>query len=156
MSVIKEFREFAVKGNVIDLAVGVIIGAAFGKIVDSVVRDLIMPIVGLAFGKLDFSQYFLALGQIPAGTPQTLDAVRQAGVPVLAYGSFITVAINFTILAFIIFLMVKQINRLKSLAEREKQTEALQAPPPPSPEVELLKEIRDTLKSGGSSRTPPI
>ncbi len=156
MSVIKEFREFAVKGNVIDLAVGVIIGAAFGKIVDSVVRDLIMPIVGLAFGKLDFSQYFFALGQVPAGTPQTLDAVRQAGVPVLAYGSFITVAINFTILAFIIFLMVKQINRLKSLAEREKQAEALQAAPPPNPEIELLKEIRDALKAGGSSRTPPL
>jgi large conductance mechanosensitive channel len=149
MSVLKEFREFAVKGNVIDLAVGVIIGAAFGKIVDSVVRDLIMPIVGLAFGKLDFSQYFLALGHVPPGTPHSLDAVRQAGIPVLAYGSFITVALNFVILALIIFFMVKQINRLKSLAEKEKQEVAAQAATPPeSPEVEILKEIRDTLKAG--------
>lgn len=149
MSVLKEFREFAVKGNVIDLAVGVIIGAAFGKIVDSVVRDLIMPIVGLAFGKLDFSQYFLALGHVPPGTPHSLDAFRQAGIPVLAYGSFITVALNFVILALIIFFMVKQINRLKSLAEQERQEVAAQAATPPeSAEVEILKEIRDTLKAG--------
>jgi large conductance mechanosensitive channel len=128
--------------------VGVIIGAAFGKIVDSVVRDLIMPIVGLAFGKIDFSQYFFALGQVPAGTPQTLDSLRQAGVPVIAYGSFITVAINFIILAFIIFFMVKQINRLKSLAEREQQEEAsIPEAPPIKPEVALLTEIRDALKS---------
>jgi large conductance mechanosensitive channel len=148
MSVLKEFREFAVKGHVIDLAVGVIIGAAFGKIVDSVVRDLIMPVVGLAFGKVDFSQYFFALGQVPAGTLQTLDALRQAGVPVIAYGSFVTVALNFIILAFIIFFMVKQINRLKSLAEREKQEEASQPNAPSiAPEVALLTEIRDALRS---------
>lgn len=120
MSILKEFREFAIKGNVIDLAVGVIIGAAFGKIVDSVVRDLIMPIVGLAFGKIDFSQYFFTLEQLPEGVPRTVDALRQVGVPVVAYGSFMTVALNFIILALIIFLMVRQVNRLKSQVEEEK------------------------------------
>jgi large conductance mechanosensitive channel len=148
MSVLKEFREFAVKGNVIDLAVGVIIGAAFGKIVDSVVRDLIMPVVGLAFGKIDFSQYFLALGKIPEGTPPVVEAVRQAGVPVIAYGSFLTVALNFVILAFIIFIMVKQINRLKALADREKEQASQQAVATPTPEdIVLLREIRDSLRS---------
>jgi large conductance mechanosensitive channel len=120
MSILKEFREFAIKGNVIDLAVGVIIGAAFGKIVDSVVRDLIMPIVGLAFGKIDFSQYFFTLEQLPEGVPRTVDALRQVGVPVVAYGSFMTVALNFIILALIIFFMVRQVNRLKSQVEEEK------------------------------------
>lgn len=154
MSVMKEFREFAVKGNVIDLAVGVIIGAAFGKIVDSVVRDLIMPIVGLAFGKIDFSQYFLALGQIPLGTPQTLEAVRQAGIPVIAYGSFLTVALNFLILAFIIFIMVKQINRLKSLAEHEKNLEkgGPDTAPVTPEDIVLLREIRDALHASQGSR----
>jgi large conductance mechanosensitive channel len=147
MSVLKEFREFAVKGNVIDLAVGVIIGAAFGKIVDSVVRDLIMPVVGLAFGKIDFSQYFLALGKIPEGTPLVVDAVRQAGVPVIAYGSFLTVALNFVILAFIIFIMVKQINRLKAMAEREKQAAPEPAPAAPPEDIVLLREIRDSLRA---------
>jgi large conductance mechanosensitive channel len=107
MAMLTEFKEFAVKGNVIDLAVGVIIGAAFGKIVDSVVGDLIMPVVGAIFGKLDFSSLFLVLGQVPSGTPMTLDALKKAGVPVFAYGNFITVAVNFVLLAFIIFLMVK-------------------------------------------------
>ena len=149
MSVIKEFREFAIKGNVIDLAVGVIIGAAFGKIVDSIVRDLIMPVLGLAFGKIDFSQYFLALGRVPEGTPHVLDAVRQAGVPVIAYGNFLTVGLNFLILAFIIFIMVKQINRLKALAEREKSEAPAPAAPVTTPEdVMLLREIRDSLRSG--------
>ena len=141
MSFMKEFREFAVKGNVIDLAVGVIIGGAFGKIVDSIVNDLIMPIVGLIFGKLDFSNLFVALGTVPEGTPHTLEAIRKAGVPVFAYGSFITVAVNFIILAFIIFLMVKQINRLK----REAPAEA-PAPEATPEDVVLLREIRDSLK----------
>lgn len=148
MSVLKEFQEFAVRGNVVDLAVGVIIGAAFGKIVDSIVRDLIMPIVGLAFGKLDFSQYFIALGHMPEGTPHTLDTVKQLGIPVLAYGSFLTVVFNFVILAFIIFMMVKQINRLRALADQQK-TEDIAAPvaPAPTPEdIVLLREIRDSLK----------
>ena len=144
MSFLKEFREFAVKGNVVDLAVGVIIGGAFGKIVDSVVADLIMPIVGLVFGKLDFSNLYLVLGQIPAGTANTLDALRKAGVPVLAYGSFITVAVNFIILAFIIFMMIKQINRLK---REEPAAPAPAAAPTPTPEdIVLLREIRDSLK----------
>ncbi|MBN9367205.1 MAG: large conductance mechanosensitive channel protein MscL [Comamonadaceae bacterium] len=142
MSMLKEFREFAVKGNVIDLAVGVIIGGAFGKIVDSVVADLIMPLVGLVFGKLDFSNLFVVLGTVPEGTARTLDALKKAGVPVFAYGSFITVAVNFLILAFIIFMMIKQINRLK----REAPT-AEPAPEPATPEdIVLLREIRDSLK----------
>lgn len=141
MGIAKEFREFAVKGNVIDLAVGVIIGGAFGKIVDSVVSDLIMPVVGLVFGKLDFSNLFIVLGNVPEGTPYTLEAIRKAGVPVLAYGNFITVAVNFVILAFIIFVMVKQINRLK----RETPVEP-PAPPATPEDIQLLREIRDSLK----------
>jgi large conductance mechanosensitive channel len=137
MGMASEFREFAVKGNVIDLAVGVIIGGAFGKIVDSIVGDLIMPIVGRIFGGLDFSNHFIALaGQ----TATTLAEAKKAG-PVLAYGSFITVSLNFLILAFIIFVMVKQINRLK------REAEAPPAPPPATPEdVVLLREIRDALR----------
>lgn len=141
MGMMQEFKEFAVKGNVIDLAVGVIIGAAFGKIVDSIVGDLIMPVVGAVFGKLDFSSLFVVLGNVPAGTAMTLDALKKAGVPVLAYGSFITVAVNFVILAFIIFLMVKQINRLKRQAPA-----APAAPTATAEDVLLLREIRDSLK----------
>src|SRR5207344_2700573 len=113
MSFASEFREFAMKGSVIDLAVGVIIGGAFGKIVDSMVNELIMPIIGRVLGKVDFTNLFIPLSDIRPGTPQTLDALRKAGVPVFAYGNFITILINFLILAFIIFLMVKQMNRLK-------------------------------------------
>ncbi len=137
MGMASEFKEFAVKGNAMDLAVGVIIGGAFGKIVDSIVGDLIMPIVGRIFGGLDFSNHFIALaGQ----TATTLAEAKKAG-PVLAYGNFITVSLNFLILAFIIFIMVKQINRLK------REAEAPPAPPPPTPEdVVLLREIRDALR----------
>ena len=142
MTIIKEFKEFAIKGNVIDLAVGVIIGGAFGKIVDSVVADLIRPVVGLVFGKLDFSNLFLVLGNVPAGTAMTLDALRKAGVPVFAYGNFLTVAVNFIILAFIIFMMIKQINRLK----REAPAAAPAAPAPEPEDIVLLREIRDSLK----------
>lgn len=136
-----DFKEFAVKGNAMDLAVGVIIGAAFGKIVDSIVKDLIMPIVGRIFGGLDFSNYFVQLASVPANYsgPMTYEALTKAGVPLFAYGNFITVAINFIILAFIIFVMVRQINRLKRAAP----------PPPPAAEaaeVVLLREIRDTLR----------
>ncbi len=142
MGMMSEFKEFAVKGNVMDLAVGVIIGGAFGKIVDSVVADLIMPLVGAIFGKLDFSNLFVVLGTVPAGTGTTLDAIKKAGVPVFAYGNFITVAVNFAILAFIIFMMVKQINRLKKEAPA-----APPAPAAPTPEdVLLLREIRDSLR----------
>lgn len=141
MGMMQEFKEFAVKGNVIDLAVGVIIGGAFGKIVDSIVGDLIMPVVGAIFGKLDFSSLFVVLGNVPSGTVMTLDALKKAGVPVLAYGNFITVAVNFVILAFIIFLMVKQINRMKREAPA-----APAAPAVTAEDVLLLREIRDSLK----------
>ena len=141
MSMMKEFKEFAVKGNVIDLAVAVIIGAAFSKIVDSVVGDLIMPIVGAIFGKVDFSNLFIILGTVPVGTVATLDALKKAGVPMFAYGNFITVAVNFTMLAFIIFLMVKQINRMKSEAPAPAP-----APAATPEDVMLLREIRDSLK----------
>ena len=146
MALLQEFKEFAVKGNVVDLAVGVIVGAGFGKIVDSVVGDLVMPVVGAVIGKPDFSGLFLPLATPPAGTVMTLDALRKAGVPVLAYGSFLTIVLNFLLLAMVIFVMVKQINRLKADAA---------VPPPPAPavpaaaesaEVVLLREIRDSLK----------
>jgi large conductance mechanosensitive channel len=139
MSFASEFKEFAMKGNVIDLAVGVIIGGAFGKIVDSAVNDLIMPIIGRILGKVDFSNLFVPLAEVPAGIPNTLAALKAAGVPVFAYGNFITVALNFIILAFVIFLMIKQINRLK----REAPPAAPAAPPE---DVVLLREIRDSLK----------
>ncbi len=140
MSVLKEFREFAVKGNVIDLAVGVIIGAAFGKIVDSLVSDIIMPIVGLVFGKLDFSNLFLVMGTAPPGVPNTLADLKKAGVSVLAYGNFITIAVNFIILAFIIFMMVNAINKLR----RKQEAEPAVVTPPE--DTILLREIRDSLK----------
>jgi large conductance mechanosensitive channel len=139
MAFMNEFREFAIKGSVVDLAVGVIIGAAFGKLVDSLVKDLIMPVVGRVVGGLDFSNWFIMLGAPPAGYngPMTYDALTKAGVPLFAYGNFLTVTINFLILAFIIFVMVKEINKLKR---------ANASPPPPPPEqIELLREIRDAL-----------
>jgi large conductance mechanosensitive channel len=136
---LKEFKEFAIKGNVMDLAVGVIIGAAFGKIVESIVSDLIMPVVGRVLGGLDFSNYFLALKDIPPGTAATLEAVKKAGVPVFAYGNFLTISINFVILAFIVFLLVRWINKLK-------RAEAAAPTPEPPEEVQLLREIRDSLK----------
>ena len=136
MSFSSEFKEFALKGNVVDLAVGVIIGGAFGKIVDSLVGDVIMPVVGRIFGPVDFSSYYIPLAGQAGGL--ALAEAKKAGA-VLAYGNFITIAINFIILAFIIFLMVKQMNRMKR-AE----------PPPPAPatpeDVVLLREIRDALK----------
>ncbi len=140
MSFAKEFREFAIKGNVIDLAVGVIIGAAFGKIVDSLVKDIIMPVVSRIFGGLDFSSYFVMLASPPAGYngPMTYEALTKAGVPLFAYGNFFTVAINFLILAFIIFMMVRQINRLK---RQEPPVAAVL-----SDELVVLREIRDAVR----------
>jgi len=135
MSMLQEFKTFALKGNVMDLAVGVIIGGAFGKIVDSVVGDLIMPIVGRIAGGLDFSNYYLPLSGQAYGLP--LAEARKAGA-VFAYGNFITIALNFVILAFIIFVMVKWINRLRA-AEPP-------APPADPEEVKLLREIRDALR----------
>ena len=141
MGFASEFKEFAMKGNVVDLAVGVIIGAPFGKIVDSIVKDLIMPVVSKIFGGLDFSSHFIMLSNPPADYKgaMTYDALTKAGVPLFAFGNFVTVALNFLILAFIIFMMVKQINRLKSDAP------APAAPATPE-DVQLLREIRDALK----------
>ncbi len=141
MSVASEFKAFAMKGNVVDLAVGVIIGAAFGKIVDSIVKDLIMPVVGKIFGGLDFSNFFILLSNPPADYQgaMTYADLSKAGVPLLAYGNFITVAVNFVILAFIIFMMVKQVNRMKA-------SEPAPAPAATPEDVVLLREIRDSLK----------
>ena len=143
MSFINEFKTFALKGNVMDLAVGVIIGGAFGKIVDSVVGDLIMPLVSKAFGGLDFSNYYIGLAGQAAGL--SLAEAKKLGA-VFAYGSFITVALNFIILAFIIFVMVRQMNRLMA----GQQTPQAPVAPPPTPEdIALLREIRDSLKTKG-------
>ena len=143
MSMASEFREFALKGNVMDLAVGVIIGAAFGKIVDSLVKDIIMPVVGRVIGGLDFSNYYIMLGTPPAGYsgPMTYEALTKAGVPLLGWGNFLTIVINFVILAFVIFLLVRAANRLVAKKEAE-------APAGPS-EIELLIEIRDELRKRG-------
>ncbi|MBS1729175.1 MAG: large conductance mechanosensitive channel protein MscL [Bacteroidetes bacterium] len=141
MSFTKEFKEFAIKGNVMDLAVGVIIGAAFGKIVDSVVNDLIMPVVASIIGQPDFSNLYLVLkGNVPEGTP-LVEARKVADAAIFAYGNFITVLINFLILAFIIFLMIKGMNNLK-----RKEAAAPAPPPAPSSTDQLLMEIRDQLK----------
>ena len=143
MGMASEFKEFAVKGNVIDLAVGVIIGGAFGKIVDSVVGDVIMPVVSRIFGGLDFSNHFILLASPPAGYngPTTYEAFSKAGVPLLAYGQFITVLINFIILAFVIFWLVRRLGSMKA------KLDAAPAAPAPTPEdVLLLREIRDAVK----------
>ena len=143
MSFSTEFREFALKGSVVDLAVGVIIGAAFGKIVDSLVKDIIMPVVSRIIGGIDFSNWFVMLGSPPAGYggPMTYEALTKAGVPLLAYGNFFTIVINFVILAFVIFWMIRQLSAAKAKLDA--------APPPPAPppeDVVLLREIRDLLK----------
>jgi large conductance mechanosensitive channel len=138
---LNEFKTFIARGNVMDLAVGVIIGAAFNKIVESVVNDLVMPIVGAIFGGFDFSNYFLALSSNVTAT--SLAAAREQGA-VFAYGSFITILINFLILAWIIFLMVKGVNKVRASVERQSAAEEAAAPPPPE-DVKLLTEIRDLL-----------
>ncbi|GIT83286.1 MULTISPECIES: large conductance mechanosensitive channel protein MscL [Acinetobacter] len=141
MSIIQEFREFAVKGNMIDLAVGVIIGGAFGKIVDSLVKDIIMPLITvITGGGVDFTQKFFVLGDNPNNL-QSLDELTKAGVNVLTYGNFLTILINFIILAWVVFLMVKMINRM-----RRKQEEAAPEPAATPEDIELLREIRDELK----------
>jgi len=142
MGFVKEFKEFALKGNVIDLAVGVIIGGAFGKIVDSVVNDLIMPLASAIIGKPDFSSLYVVLrGTIPEGTPLA-EARKIADTAIFAYGNFVTIAINFLLLALVIFLFIKGINSLK---RKEKAA----APPAPTVEQALLAEIRDLLKNKG-------
>ena len=141
MSIIQEFKEFAVKGNMIDLAVGVIIGGAFGKIVDSLVKDIIMPLISvITGGGVDFSQKFIGLGENPDNL-QSLDLLTKAGVNVLTYGNFLTILLNFIILAWVVFLMVKMINRM-----RRKQEEAPAAPAATPEDIALLREIRDELK----------
>lgn len=136
---IKEFRAFAVRGNVVDLAVGIIIGGAFGKIVDSLVNDIVMPLISSFLGgRIDFTNLFIVLGTVPENVPRTFDALKKAGIPIFAYGNFITISINFILLAFIIFQMVKIINRIKN--EEQKPTTSI-------PEnIILLREIRDSLK----------
>lgn len=138
MGMMQEFKEFAIKGNMIDLAVGVIIGGAFQKIIDSIVNDLIMPIIAALFGgKLDFQNMYLTLGAIPNGVANNYAALKAAGVPMLAYGNFLTILINFLLLAWVVFMMVKAINRIR------RQTPA--APAAPAEDVVLLREIRDQL-----------
>jgi large conductance mechanosensitive channel len=134
-----EFRAFAVRGNVVDLAVGVIIGGAFGKIVDSLVNDIVMPLIStLLGGRIDFTNLFIVLGTVPDNVPRTFDALKKAGIPIFAYGNFITISINFILLAFVIFQMVKIINRIRDQEPK---------PTPPTPEdIVLLREIRDSLK----------
>ena len=140
MGMIQEFKEFAIKGNAMDLAVGVIIGGAFGKIVDSIVGDLIMPLVSRVVGKIDFSNLFVILGDNPNNLAG-LAELKKAGIPVFAYGSFLTILVNFIILAVIIFMMVKQMNRLR----KDEPAAAPEAPVTPE-DIMLLREIRDSLK----------
>jgi large conductance mechanosensitive channel len=134
-----EFRAFAVRGNVVDLAVGVIIGGAFGKIVDSLVNDIVMPLIStLLGGRIDFTNLFVVLGTVPDSVPRTFDALKKAGVPIFAYGNFITISINFILLAFVIFQMVKIINKIRD--------EEPKSPSPTPEDIILLREIRDSLK----------
>ncbi len=143
---LSEFKAFIARGNVLDLAVAVIIGAAFGKIVTSLTEDIIMPVIGKIFGGLDFSSYFLVLGDVPANLQGSTDyaALKKAGVPLLGYGEFVTQAVNFLIIAFIIFLLVRAVNRVVPKAEEAAAEEAA--------DVVLLREIRDELKkrNGGA------
>jgi large conductance mechanosensitive channel len=143
----KEFRAFAVRGNVVDLAVGIIIGGAFGKIVDSLVNDIVMPLIStLLGGRIDFTNLFIVLGSVPENVPRTFDALKKAGTPIFAYGNFITISINFILLAFVIFQMVKIINRIR---DEEPKSE------PPTPEdIFLLREIRDSLKNNPKKVEP--
>ncbi|RDE07166.1 large conductance mechanosensitive channel protein MscL [Sphingomonas aracearum] len=152
---LKEFKAFIMRGNVLDLAVAVIIGAAFGKIVTSLTDDVLMPIIGKIFGGLDFSSYFVALGPVPAnygGSLTDYAALKKAGVPLLGYGAFVTQLVNFLIVAFIIFMILRAVNKAAALIEREaarlRREEEAAVPPAPEPvEIALLREIRDELKA---------
>jgi large conductance mechanosensitive channel len=145
-SIMKEFRAFAVKGNVIDLAVGVIIGGAFGKIVDSLVNDIVMPLIStLLGGRIDFTNLFIVLGSVPDNVPRTFDALKKAGIPIFAYGNFITISINFILLAFVIFQMVKIVNKIRLQDEEPKPI------PPTAEDIVLLREIRDSLKNNAQT-----
>ena len=141
-NIMKEFRAFAVKGNVIDLAVGVIIGGAFGKIVDSLVNNIVMPLISsLLGGRIDFTNLFIVLGTVPDNIPRTFDALKKVGIPIFAYGNFITISINFILLAFVIFEMVKIMNRIRV---QDEELEELSQPIPEN--TLLLREIRDHLR----------
>jgi large conductance mechanosensitive channel len=141
---LKEFRDFIARGNVMDLAVGIIIGAAFTAIVSSLVADLINPIIGVITGGLDFSNLFINLGE---GDYASLAAARDAGAPVFAYGSFITAVINFVIIAFVVFMLVKVVNKIRDAAIKKEEAAAAAAPPPGPTQEQLLAEIRDLLKT---------
>jgi large conductance mechanosensitive channel len=145
---LKEFKAFVMRGNVLDLAVAVIIGAAFGRIVTSLTEDVLMPVIGRIFGGLDFSSYFITMGPVPAALQGSTDyaALKKAGVPLLGYGEFITQAVNFLIVAFIIFMLLRTVNRVLALAAKET-AEAPAAPVAETTEVVLLREIRDELKA---------
>ena len=152
---LKEFKAFIMRGNVLDLAIAVIIGAAFGKIVTSLTDDVLMPVIGKIFGGLDFSSYFWRMGPVPANYAGSLTdyvALKKAGVPLLGYGAFLTQAVNFVIVAFIIFLLLRGVSKASALIEREaarlrKEEEAATPPAPEPVEIALLREIRDELKS---------
>ena len=138
---LKEFKEFAMRGNVMDMAVGIIIGAAFGKIVTSLVSDVVMPPIGLLMGNVDFSNLFLNLSGVAY---PSVAAAQEAGAPIVKYGLFINTVLDFVIVAFVIFMLIRTLNKLK------RKQEAAPPPPPPEPtaEVKLLTEIRDTLRQG--------
>ena len=154
MGLMSEFKTFINRGNVMDLAVGVIIGGAFATITKSLTDDLIMPVVGYVFGGADFSRYFVRLGPIPEsfnGNPASYADLKAAGIAMFGWGEFLTVLVNFLILAFIIFLLMRSANKIMS--EFEKKDEATATPGPS--EVQLLKEIRDELKKRNAADTPP-
>jgi len=144
MKMLQEFKEFAIKGNMMDMAVGIIIGAAFSGIVSSLVKDVIMPVATLIVGKdLDFTNLYVVLGPIPEGVANTYQSLKDAGVPLLAYGNFITVLLNFIILAFLIFMLVKAMNNLRRKHQESPQPTVPKAEPE---DIVLLREIRDSLK----------
>lgn len=152
----KEFRTFIARGNVLDLAVGVIIGGAFGNITKSLTDDMLMPVLGWLFGGFDFSSYFIRLGPIPAsyhGSPDSYAALKAAGVPLFGFGQFVTVVINFIILAFMVFLLVRGVNKAIHLAAHEKKTGEA-APVPDPADVQLLREIRDELRKQNGTVAP--
>lgn len=144
---LKEFREFALRGNVLDMAVGIIIGAAFTTVVQSLVNDVLMPPLGMLLGGIDFSDYFLRLNWTSDQTFATLKAARDAGVPVIAYGSFINSILNFVIVAFALFMVIKQMNNIRRMADRANEKGKAAEDVPPPADVQLLAEIRDLLKA---------
>ena len=155
---LKEFKAFIMRGNVLDLAIAVIIGAAFGKIVTSLTDDVLMPVIGKIFGGLDFSSYFWRMGPVPANYAGSLSdyaALKKAGVPLLGYGAFATQLVNFIIVAFIIFMILRVVNRTAALIERKtarlkREEETVPVAPAPEPvEIALLREIRAELKARG-------